>query len=326
MPAPDFAALDARLNRPFEHLIVQGPHRASFPDRRNARQVCDLLLNQLFPGFFADREALVRDRLPRDIVGFHAELETQIRRALRYGAHARGQSDAGILSQATELADAAISALPAIQDLLHADIDAAFANDPAAIDHEIIILGYPSVEALAIQRFAHSLYGLGVPLLPRMLTEVAHSRTGIDIHPGATIGPSFFIDHGTGVVIGETVTIGAHCVLYQGVTLGAWNPTARGDDGELQRGQANKRHPDLDDHVTVYAGATILGGGTRIGHHSIIGGDVWLTHSVEPYSVVMTEEPRLKIRIRKDRAEPSPQPERKTPLAERATGAAPPAG
>jgi len=132
-----------------------------------------------------------------------------------------------------------------------------------------------------------------------MLTEVAHSRTGIDIHPGATIGASFFIDHGTGVVIGETATIGEHCVLYQGVTLGAWNPTGRDEQGILRRGAVNKRHPDLADHVTVYAGATILGGDTRIGHHSIIGGKVWLTQSVDPYSVVMMETPPLRIRSRR---------------------------
>jgi serine O-acetyltransferase len=138
---------------------------------------------------------------------------------------------------------------------------------------------------------------LKVPYLPRMMTEIAHSHTGIDIHPGAKISESFFIDHGTGVVVGETATIGKSVTLYHGVTLGAFNPTSRRDSGgELVRGLANKRHPDIEDHVTIYPGATILGGDTRIGHHSIIGGNVWLTHSVAPYSRVTMKDPELLIR------------------------------
>jgi serine O-acetyltransferase len=128
-----------------------------------------------------------------------------------------------------------------------------------------------------------------------MMTEVAHSHTGIDIHPGASIGESFFIDHGTGVVIGETATIGNSVTLYHGVTLGAFNPLRKDEQGELRRGQENKRHPDLEDHVTVYPNATILGGHTRVGNHSIIGGNVWLTHSVQPYSKVTLKDPELVI-------------------------------
>jgi serine O-acetyltransferase len=299
---PDFDAISAHLSKPYAHLIVRGPHRASFPDRNNAAVICDLLLNQLFPGFFADREATANVQ-PAGLRGLHGELEKQIRRSLRYIARAQGAAEPDnddITKRGRELVDLAIGDLTAVLDLLTGDVEAAFENDPAAIDRGIIILSYPCIEALAIQRFAHRLYHHGVPLLPRMLTEVAHSRTGIDIHPGAKIGPSFFIDHGTGVVIGETCTIGAHCVLYQGVTLGAWNPTAKDSDGVLQRGAANKRHPDLEDHVTVYPGATILGGSTVIGHHSVIGGKVVLSHSVEPYSVVVVEEPKLSIRKRKN--------------------------
>jgi len=300
---PDFAAISAHLAKPYAHMTVQGPHRASFPDRGNAAVICDLLLNQLFPGFFADREAAACVA-PAGLRGLHTELEKQIRRSLRFTMHADGgqakPDETAIDRDGRRLADAAVTGLTNVLDLLTADVEAAFENDPAAFDRGIIILSYPCIEALAIQRFAHLLYTLGVPLLPRMLTEVAHSRTGIDIHPGAKIGPSFFIDHGTGVVIGETCTIGAHCVLYQGVTLGAWNPTAKDSDGVLQRGAANKRHPDLEDHVTVYPGATILGGSTVIGHHSVIGGKVVLSHSVEPYSVVVVEEPKLSIRKRKN--------------------------
>src|ERR1019366_4102374 len=141
----------------------------------------------------------------------------------------------------------------------------------------------------------HRLYHLEIPYIPRMMTEAAHSHTGIDIHPGANIGESFFIDHGTGVVIGETATIGSRVTLYHGVTLGAFNPLDKDDLGQLRRGQSNKRHPDLEDHVTVYPNATILGGQTRVGHHSVIGGNVWLTHSVVPYSKVVGKDPELRI-------------------------------
>jgi serine O-acetyltransferase len=300
MTDPDFTVISTALARPFAPLIVEGTHRASFPDRTNAAFICDVLLNQLFPGFFADNEAMRRSGLPSGLHGLFAELETQIRRSLRYQTRTGQQGGADIVDRAHALASSAVNSLTSVLDLLVGDVEAAFANDPAASDRGSIILSYPCIEALAIQRFSHCLYVLGIPLLPRMLTEVAHSRTGIDIHPGATIGKSFFIDHGTGVVIGETCTIGENCVLYQGVTLGAWNPTAKDGDGTMHRGQDNKRHPDLENNVTVYAGATILGGSTRIGHHSIIGGKVWLTHSVEPHSVVMTEEPKLSIRKRKE--------------------------
>jgi serine O-acetyltransferase len=296
---PDYPTISERLARPFQHLTVHGPHRASYPDRRHAASICDRLLNLLFPGFFADRESEPGTAPPGDVPGLHHELETQIRRALRCASRLDGGSPAAVISDARTLTDAAIEQLPAIQDLLVLDVEAAFENDPAATSRELIILGYPSIAALAVQRFAHRLQRLGVPLLPRMLTEIAHGRSGIDIHPGATIGESCFIDHGTGVVIGETSVIGHHCVLYQGVTLGAWNPTARDSSGGLTRGQDNRRHPELEDHVTVYAGATILGGETRIGHHSIIGGKVWLTHSVDPHSLVMLEEPQLRIRMRR---------------------------
>jgi serine O-acetyltransferase len=299
---PDFDAISAHLSKPYANMTVQGPHRASFPDRGNAAAICDLLLNQLFPGFFNDREATAC-AAPGGLRGLHTEIEKQIRRSLRFFMHVDGRQEhpdeATIDREGRRLADAVITGLPAVLDLLTSDVEAAFENDPAAFDRGIIILSYPCIEAISIQRFAHLLYALNVPLLPRMLTEVAHSRTGIDIHPGAKIGPSFFIDHGTGVVIGETCTIGAHCVLYQGVTLGAWNPTAKDSDGILQRGAANKRHPDLEDHVTVYPGATILGGSTVIGHHSVIGGKVVLSHSIEPYSVVVVDEPKLSIRKRK---------------------------
>ena len=187
--------------------------------------------------------------------------------------------------------------LPRLAQLLGLDLLAAMKNDPAASGYEEILLSYPGIQAITVQRLAHELYLMKVPYMPRMMTEIAHSNTGIDIHPGATIDESFFIDHGTGIVIGETATIGKHVTLYHGVTLGAFNPTSRRDSGgELARGHSNKRHPDLEDNVTIYPGAKILGGDTRIGHDSVIGGNVWLTHSVAPYSRVTVKDPELLIR------------------------------
>lgn len=177
------------------------------------------------------------------------------------------------VSEALEL----IRALPEIKSMLETDVLAAYEGDPAAKSTDEVMLTYPAFEAISIFRIAHKLYTMHIPILPRMMTEYAHRITGIDIHPGATIGTHFFIDHGTGVVIGETTTIGCHVKLYQGVTLGAKSFDVN-PDGSLVKGV--KRHPDLGDNVVVYAGATILGGNTVIGDNCVIGGNVWLTHSV----------------------------------------------
>jgi serine O-acetyltransferase len=177
--------------------------------------------------------------------------------------------------------------------LLEQDALAAYEGDPAARGFHEIIFCYPGLEAVTVYRIAHELWEIGVPLIPRMMTEHAHSKTGIDIHPGAHIGTGFFIDHGTGVVIGETCHIGANVKLYQGVTLGALS-FPRDDAGNIIRGK--KRHPTLEDEVVVYANATILGGESVIGHHAVIGSNVWLTHGVAPYTVVSLEKPSLRIR------------------------------
>ena len=173
--------------------------------------------------------------------------------------------------------------LPDIAALIDTDIQAAYEGDPAAVSTDEVILSYPAFPAISTYRLAHELYLLKVPVVPRMMTEIEHSRTGIDIHPGASIGPYFFIDHGTGVVIGETTTIGEHVKLYQHVTLGAksfeLNP-----DGTPVKGI--KRHPDVGDRVVIYSGATVLGGRTKIGHDAVIGGNTWVTSSVEPYETV----------------------------------------
>ena len=195
------------------------------------------------------------------------------------------------------------SALPEVQRQLQTDLNAAYEGDPAAASVNEIILCYPAFPAIAAYRLAHVLYLEKVPLLPRMMTEYAHRTTGIDIHPGATIGDSFFIDHGTGVVIGETTTIGEHVKLYQHVTLGA-KSFELGPDGNPVKGI--KRHPDIGDRVVIYAGATILGGQTRIGSDCVIGGSVWLTHSVEAGKMVLARSAVMDTHLTRDIMEESP--------------------
>jgi len=267
------------------------------PSKEEVSAFCRQYLEVLFPVFYAPAETANHND-----AGFVESLDLQVGeqivRAIRFDCNCRAQVPPVELSQIAEDLVAQIHGkFASLAQLLATDLAAALKNDPAASGLEEIMLSYPGLEAITVQRLAHELYKLKVPYLPRIMTELAHSRTGIDIHPGATIGESFFIDHGTGVVIGETATIGKNVTLYHGVTLGAFNPTSRRDaGGELVRGMSNKRHPDIEDHVTIYAGATIIGGDTRIGHHSIIGGNVWLTHSVAPYSRVAMRDPELVIR------------------------------
>ena len=266
------------------------------PSKDEVAAFCRSYLDALFPLYFAKEEV----NNP-DAAGFLAQLDLQLAEqivyAMRFDLNCCGKPIPANLSEtASHLVEALRAKLPKLAHLLGTDLQAALKNDPAASGYEEILLSYPGVEAITVQRLAHELYLLKIPYLPRMMTEVGHSRTGIDIHPGATIGQSFFIDHGTGVVVGETATVGTHVTLYHGVTLGAFNPTSRRDGGELVRGLENKRHPDIEDHVTIYPGATILGGDTRVGHHSVIGGNVWLTHSVAPYSRVTVKDPELLIR------------------------------
>ncbi len=183
-------------------------------------------------------------------------------------------------------------------------VHAAVEGDPAAKGYHEIVFCYPGLEAVTVYRIAHELTLLDVPLIPRIMTEFVHGKTGIDIHPGARIGRSFFIDHGTGVVVGETCDIGDHVKLYQGVTLGALS-FPRDADGNIIRGK--KRHPTLEDDVVVYANATILGGDTVIGHHSVIGSNVWLTSSVDPFTTVVMEKPSLRMKRPGDEFTPNYQ-------------------
>jgi serine O-acetyltransferase len=188
--------------------------------------------------------------------------------------------------------------------MLGLDVQAAFDGDPACKSLDEVIFCYPGLEAVTVYRLAHELHKLGIPLIPRMMTEWAHGRTGIDVHPGATIGRYFFIDHGTGVVIGETCEIGDWVKIYQGVTLGALSfPTD--ESGQLVRG--TKRHPTIEDRVVIYANATVLGGDTVVGRNSIIGSNVWLTRSVDPDTTVSLEKPQLRIHGHgRDEFQPAP--------------------
>jgi len=232
------------------------------------------------------------------IDGLHDKLTRQIARALRHEDRvvkkiAQCVDDTDYDAKGQAMAITFLEQIPSLRALLAADAQAAFDGDPACKSIDEVVFCYPGLEAITVHRLAHEMRRLGVPFIPRMMSEWAHKETGIDIHPGATIGHHFFIDHGTGVVIGETCDIGNHVKLYQGVTLGALS-FATDNDGNLVRG--HKRHPTIEDCVVIYASATILGGKTIVGHHSVIGSSVWLTHSVEPHTTVTMEKPKLRIR------------------------------
>lgn len=233
------------------------------------------------------------------IDSLHDRLTLQITRALRHdyrqrhGSTCEHEREFDFEAMGQERAIQFLQTLPGLRRTLALDVQAAFDGDPAAGSLDEIIFCYPGLEAVTIYRLAHELYELDVPLIPRMLTEWAHGRTGIDIHPGARISHSFFIDHGTGVVIGETCEIASHVKLYQGVTLGALS-FPKDEQGNLIRKQ--KRHPTIQDHVVIYANATVLGGETVIGANSVIGSSVSLSHSVPPNTVVTIEKPSLRFR------------------------------
>ncbi len=294
--------ITARLVKTYDELgTINHLDHCPLPNYDEIIAVIDDLTEILYPGY-RRREGLhygnisyyVGDLIDR----LHDRLTTQIGRAMRHEAGAtstcedgKDQHDYEALGQAKTLLF--LEMLPELRSVLATDVQAAFDGDPACHSLDEVIFCYPGLEAITVYRFAHLLEELQIPFIPRMMSEWAHGRTGVDIHPGATIGSHFFIDHGTGVVIGETCHIGEHVKIYQGVTLGAVSfPTD--SDGQLVRGQ--KRHPTIEDHVVVYANATILGGQTVIGHDAVIGSNVWLTRSVEPNTTVVLEKPKLKMR------------------------------
>jgi serine O-acetyltransferase len=258
-------------------------------------RVADLardFMHVLFPGYF-ESTSLAKSDVPAWLEQLLAKIDqrlgTEIEKSLLFA------KDPAPAANARRITAELLGRLPEIRRIVQTDVQAAYTGDPAARNVEEIILAYPCVLAISLQRIAHQLYLLGVPLLPRMLTEYGHERTGVDLHPGAKIGTHFFIDHCVGVVIGETATIGNHVKLYQGVTLGAKSFEVD-NDGNPVKGV--KRHPDIADHVTIYAHATILGGETRIGEHSVIGGNVWLLGSIPANSIVYFKGDDLVIRPR----------------------------
>jgi len=268
---------------------------SNLPSKRAIAQICEDFLQILFPGFH-DEQPIATEEVDqitsKRILSVVERLQVEAFKSLRL------QEPDCPKRRATEIVSHLIGQLTAVRDLLWTDVEAAYEGDPASRSFDEIIVAYPSVEAVAIQRIAHALYREELPLIPRIMTEWAHSRTGIDIHPGASIGGSFFIDHGTGVVIGETCRIGSHVKLYHGVTLGA-RSFQKDEDGKIKKG--GKRHPDVEDWVTIYPNATILGGETIIGARTTVGANVFLMESVPPDSLVRNERALVNIVSKRSR-------------------------
>jgi serine O-acetyltransferase len=255
------------------------------------------LLRLLFPGFFDEKpihssEIKVETASLMDVV--LGNLEDEVNKSLEYNPPAEYPKK-DLRRLARTLTVDFLASLPQVRELLQTDVEAAFNGDPAALSKEEVIVAYPFIEGIAVQRLAHQLYLNKIPLIPRIMTEWAHGRTGMDLHPGAEIGTHFFVDHCTGTVIGETSQIGNHVKMYQGVGLVARSLSA----GQSLRG--SKRHPTIEDRVTVYAGATIMGGDTVVGEGSTIGANVFLTTSVPAHSLVIQEEANVKVMSKKDR-------------------------
>ncbi|HET7626543.1 MAG TPA: serine acetyltransferase [Verrucomicrobiae bacterium] len=269
----------------------------NLPSKHAIANITTDLLRLLFPGFFGDKpihssEIKVGTAALLDSV--LGSLEDEIYKSIEYNPP-REFAKKNFRHVAHTLTLDFLNSLPRIRELLQTDTEAAFKGDPAALSKEEVIVAYPFIEAIAVQRLAHELFLNNVPLIPRIMTEWAHSRTGMDLHPGAQIGSHFFVDHCTGTVVGETSIIGNHVKMYQGVGLVARSLAA----GQALRGQ--KRHPTIEDNVTIYAGATIMGGDTIVGEGSTIGANVFLTSSVLPHSLVILEDANVKIVSKKDR-------------------------
>lgn len=282
-----------RLIESYEGCAVTAKIDTSLqPNRQMVVHIVDLLQKIIFPGFFEQK------KLNRDFVRYYVgetleeikyNLEKQMKKAfICTCTEEEAPSDKELDVKVDEISEAFFEKLPMIREYMETDIYAAYDGDPAAYSMDEIIYSYPGVYAIMVARIAHELYLLDVPLIPRIMTEHAHSITGIDIHPGATIGKYFFIDHGTGIVIGETTVIGEHVKIYQGVTLGGLSTSA----GQGLKGV--RRHPTIEDNVTIYSGASILGGETVIGAGSVIGGNAFIVTSVRPNTRVTIKNPELK--------------------------------
>jgi len=262
---------------------------ANLPGRAAVEEIVQDIVNVLFPGYFEKQEmsrSEIRLYIWEKIVSIYHSLAHEIAKSLK----SSDKADDSLAERAVAKTIAFLGAIPSVREKLTGDVEAAYEGDPAARSFDEIIVSYPGLLAIAVYRIAHELYHLDVPLIPRIMTEFAHRATGIDIHPGAHIVGRFFIDHGTGVVIGETTEIGDNVRIYQGVTLGALS-FKKDQDGRIVKG--GKRHPTIEDNVVIYAGATILGGDTVVGKHSIIGGNVWLLESIPPDTTITHQPPNL---------------------------------
>ncbi|HOX25546.1 MAG TPA: serine acetyltransferase [Candidatus Krumholzibacteria bacterium] len=300
--------LAERLAATYRHDgVINRIGEKDLPSQATIVRILDRLLSVVFPGYFGDPvprdtdlclfAATNLDRLQGDLT---AVLDQTLRFSRRHGCTcaslwtepAGGQPESDLARVAHRLAFEYLENLPAIRTTLRADAQAAYEGDPAAASTDEVVLCYPGLLAIAVHRLAHPLHRLGVPLVPRIMSEWAHHRSGVDIHPGAEIGGSFFIDHGTGTVIGETTVIGDRVKLYQGVTLGALS-FPRNPDGSLVKG--GRRHPTVEDDATIYAGATILGGATVIGRGAVIGGGAWITESVPAGARIQGGRPGVSV-------------------------------
>jgi len=308
-PTPAVGALERLSEELLESYL--GDERARrisrryLPSREAIAHILQSVLDLMYPGYFG-RGDLNRENLGGYVARALGELAPKVEREMEhclcYGRERDASAEFGECApRAQELTQVFLSRLPEIRALLVRDVQAAFDGDPAATNLDEVILAYPGVLAVSVYRIAHALYDLGVPMMARIMTEWAHSKTGCDIHPGARIGGGFFIDHATGVVIGETAEIGEGVKLYQGVTLGALS-LPKDDSGHVIRGR--KRHPTVEDGATLYANATVLGGKTVVGAQSVIGGSVFLTRSIPPRSRVSLKEPDLRVASRDGAAEP----------------------
>jgi serine O-acetyltransferase len=271
----------------FEHIDAE-----LIPSLESVIDILTRLREILFPGYFSGEKldpANLRYQIGQSVDVLFESLSEQITHSLRHECLRYDQPCIECVNLGYEEASKFLKSIPKTREVLATDVRAAYDGDPAARSYDEIVFSYPGIFAVSVYRMAHQLFEQQIPLLPRIMTEYAHTITGIDIHPGAKIGESFFIDHGSGVVIGETTVIGKNVRIYQGVTLGALSLPK--DAGKLLRGK--KRHPTIEDDVIIYAGATILGGDTVIGARSVIGGNVWITESVPADTKVLLETPRL---------------------------------
>jgi serine O-acetyltransferase len=279
---------------------AQHVNRRFLPSRDEILGIVKLLLELFYPGYFG-RQDLTDENLAfhvgNQLSALRERLERQVETCLCFTAECDGRPAHACAGEARKVAARFLERLPSVRDALVLDVQAAYDGDPAASSLDEVILAYPGMLAVTVHRVAHELQVMGVPLMPRIMSEWAHSHSGTDIHPGAKIGASFFIDHATGVVVGETTTIGSNVKLYQGVTLGALS-IPRDERGRVIRD--TKRHPTVEDGVTIYANATVLGGRTVIGADAVVGGSVFVTESVPPATRVALRPPEMTVRAKAD--------------------------